>query len=198
MRLTKKENNMKKIITFAAVAAMTIATPVFAGTLTGEARFGDVRGGKNTDSTELKVEYWDSIVGKIVAGAELQAKQYENAGSLSSAFSFKGGYVLPKFLNVETTAYSELGESFKLHNNQDFWGLGVKGSYPVFGPLSLTSGYRHRQGFDSSVGSKMNEERLNAGVSYGIMPGTSLGTNFYRTSGSTNSDTVGVSISHKF
>ena len=75
---------MKKIITFAAVAAMIIATPVFAGTLTGEARFGDVRGGKNTDSTELKVEYWDSLVGNIVAGAELQAKQYENAGSLSS------------------------------------------------------------------------------------------------------------------
>lgn len=189
---------MKKIITFAAVAAMTIATPVFAGTLTGEARFGDVRGSKNTDSTELNVQYWDSIVGNFVAGAELQTKQYENAGSLNSAFSFKGGYVLPKFLNVASTAYGELGESFKTNNNQEFWGLGVKGSYPVFGPLSLTSGYRHRQGFDLSVGSKMNENRLDAGVSYGIMPGTSLGTTFYRTSGSTNSDTVGVSISHKF
>lgn len=187
---------MKKLIALAAFTTLAVAVPANAGTLVGEVRFGDVRGGAHTDSTELKVEYWQDVVGGIVAGAELQAKQREHAGSVDSKFSGKIGYGLPELFGVHTVAYGEVGESFKQNNNSEFWGLGVKASRAVFGPVSVNAGYRHRQGFETLDG--INEERVNAGLGYAINGKTSVGATYYRTRGTSDSDTVGVSVTQKF
>lgn len=188
---------MKKLIAIAALASVAVATPALAGTLTGEVRFGDVRGGAHTDSTEVKVEYWDNLVAGFVAGAELQAKQAQNAGAVDAKFSGKIGYGLPEVAGVHAVAYAELGETFKAGPAAgEFWGAGVKASRTVFGPVSVNAGYRHREGFKANDG--LNEERLNAGLGYALTDATSLGATYYRTRGTANSDTVGLSVSHKF
>jgi hypothetical protein len=188
---------MKKLIAIAALASAVVATPALAaGTLTGEVRLGDVRGGAHTDSTELKVEYWGNVYGNVVAGAELQAKQAQNAGAVDAKFSGKIGYNLPEVAGIKTTAYAELGESFKQGNTSEFWGLGIKGSRQVYGPVSVTAGYRHRQGFEYL--DNINEERVHAGLTYAISDRTGVGATYYRTRGTTDSDTVGISISQKF
>lgn len=186
---------MKKLIAIAALATAAIATPAFAGTLTGEVRFADVNG--TNDSTEIKAEYWDTLVGNFVAGAEIQAKQAAHAGAVDATFSGKIGYNLPAVLGVSTVAYGEFGEAFKAGPGAgEFWGAGVKASREVYGPVSLNVGYRHRQGLKANDG--LNEERLNAGLGYALSDRTSVGATYYRTRGTTDSDAIGVSVSQKF
>lgn len=187
---------MKKLIAIAALATAAISTPALAGTLTGEVRFGDVRNGK-ADSTEYKVEYWDSVLGDTLKlGAELQSKQAENAGAIKSAVSVKAGLNGPAAFGVHTLAYGELGQAQKVGNNAEFWGLGIKASRDLVGPISINAGYRHREGFHGS--DNLNEERLHAGLSLAVTDSTSVGATYYRTRGTTDSDAVGLSISKKF
>lgn len=188
---------MKKLIAIAALASAAVAAPAYAGTVSGEVRFGDVRGGAHTDSTEIKVEYWDNLVAGFVAGAELQAKQASHQGAVDAKFSGKLGYNLPEVLGVKTVAYGELGESFVAGPRAgEFWGAGVKASRNVYGPIGVTAGYRHRQGFKSN--DALNEERLNAGLTYAVTDTLGVGATYYRTRGTTNSDTIGLLLSKSF
>lgn len=186
---------MKKLIALAALAS-AVATPALAGTLTGEARFGDVRNG-HADSTEYKVEYWDSVLGDTLKlGAELQAKQAGNEGEVKSAVSVKAGLSGPSALGITTLAYGEVGQAQRVGDNAEFWGLGIKGSRNLVGPVSVNAGYRHRQGFEGTDG--LNEERLHAGLGLALTDHTSVGATYYRTRGTTDSDAVGVSVTRKF
>ena len=167
-----------------------------ADTLTAEVRLGDVRGGTRADSTEVKAEYWTAVHG-IALGTELQAKQAANAGAVDAKFSVKAGVNAPEFFGVHTLAYGELGQTFVAGPKQgQFWGAGVKASRAVFGPVSVNAGYRHRQGFKAD--DVLNEERLHAGLGLAVTDKTSLGATYYRTRGTTNSDTVGLSVTRSF
>ena len=159
----------------------------------GEIRIGDVRENKS-DSTELKVEYWDTAK-FLNFGAELQTKQADNAGSVDSKVSLKAGPVLPSVLGLTPVAYAEVGHAFKSGNSYDFWGAGIKTSVAVHGPVSVGIGYRHREGFETG---KMNENRLNGGISVAVNHSYSLGAQYYRTRGTTNSDAIGISVTRKF
>jgi hypothetical protein len=198
---------MKKLIAIAALATAAIASPALAGSLTGEVRLGDVRGGK-ADSTEYRVEAWDKFYG-VNVGAELQARQGENSGPLRGAISMKAGVNGPAIAGVQSLVYAELGHALnqKVTNivagrpvttggNHEFWGAGVKFNRDLVGPVALTAGYRHREGFDGA--DQMNEERLHGGLSLAVSSNTALGATYYRTRGTTNSDTVGVSVTRKF
>lgn len=187
---------MKKLIAIAALATAAVAAPASAGTLAGEVRFSDVRNGQ-ADSTEYKVEYWDSILnGTLNLGAELQTKQAENAGAVRSAVSLKAGLNGPAALGIHTLAYGEVGQALRVGDNAQFWGLGIKGSRQLVGPVSVNAGYRHRQGFEGHDG--FNEERLHAGLGLALTDNTSVGATYYRTRGTANSDAVGVSVTRKF
>lgn len=199
---------MKKLIAIAALASAAIATPALAGTsVTGEVRLGDVRGGK-ADSTEYRVEAWDSISG-VKVGAELQAKQGANSGALKGLLSAKAGLEGPAIAGVHSLAYVEVGEALSQKvsttvagrttttgGNHEFWGAGVKLKRDLIGPVALTAGYRHREGFDGK--DAMNEERLHAGLALNVNDSTALGATYYRTRGTTNSDAVGLGITRKF
>ena len=198
---------MKKLIAIAALATAAIATPALAGTITGEVRLGDVRGGK-ADSTEYRVEAWDSVHG-VNIGAELQAKQGNNSGALKGLLSAKAGLAGPEYFGVHSLAYVELGEALSQKvsttvagrttttgGNHEFWGLGLKLKRDLIGPVALTAGYRHREGF--AAADKMNEERLHAGLAYNVNDKTALGATYYRTRGTTDSDAVGIAITRKF
>lgn len=190
---------MKKLIAIAALASAAIATPALAGTsVTGEVRLGDVRGGK-ADSTEYRVEAWDSVRG-VKVGAELQAKQGANSGAVKGLLSAKAGLDGPSIAGVHSLAYVEAGKALTQKvgaagGNHEFWGLGVKLHRDLIGPVALTAGYRHREGFAAG---DMNEERLHAGLALNVNDNTALGATYYRTRGTTNSDAVGLGITRKF
>ena len=142
-----------------------------------------------------RAEYWNSI-GAINVGAELQTKQGENAGALGSKVSLKAGPALPSVAGLHLAAYGEVGKNLAAGKNFEFWGAAVKASKDLIGPLSLTAGYRHRQGFEGANG--LNEERLHAGLGYAVTDKLAVGATYYRTRGTNDSDAVGVGVTHKF
>ena len=187
---------MKKLIALAALATAAVATPAVAGTLTGEVRLSDVRNDR-PDSTEYRVEYWDSVLGDTLKlGAELQTFQAEGEGAVTSAVSVKAGLNGPSALGITSLAYGEVGHAVREGDNAQFWGLGINASRELVGPVSVNAGYRHRQGFEGTDG--FNEERLHAGLGLALTDNTSVGATYYRTRGTTDSDAVGVSITRKF
>jgi hypothetical protein len=198
-----------------ASAALAVSTPAFAGpTLMGEVRIGDVRENRG-DSTEYKVEFSDSVLNALNYGLELQTKQAENAGDIKSLVSFKAGPVLQDFYGIHPAVYGEIGtalgrtDNYRLFwgypapyggigtasDNYKFWGAGAKASYALVGPVSVSVGYRHREGISHE---SFNEDRLNGGFSVAVTDNYVLGAQYYRTRGTTNSDAVGLSVTRKF
>ena len=184
---------MKKLIAIAALATAAVASPAFAGSLTGEVRLSDVNG--NANATEYRVEYWNSL-GALNVGAELQTKQGENAGALGSKVSLKAGPALPSVAGLHLAAYGEVGKNLAAGHNFEFWGAAVKARKDLIGPLSLTAGYRHRQGFEGANG--LNEERLHAGLGYAVTDKLALGATYYRTRGTGAADAIGLGVTTKF
>jgi hypothetical protein len=183
---------MKKLIAIAALATAAVATPAFAGSLTGEIRLSDVNGSAN--STEYRAEYWNNL-GALKLGAEFQTKQGENAGALGSKVSVKAGPALPSVAGLQLAAYGEVGKNLAAGHNFEFWGAAVKASKELVGPLSLNVGYRHREGFAAG---DINEERLHAGLGYAVTDKLALGATYYRTRGTGEADAIGLGVTHKF
>lgn len=186
----------KTIFALSAATLAAAATPALAGTITAEARFADVRGGRAPDSTEYRVEYAAPLNGLLNYGAELQVKQADNAGALNSLVSAKVGPRLPDVLGFHTAAYGEVGQALKAGDNYLFWGAGVKTGRQIYGPVSATVGYRHREAFNEA--GRLTENRLNGGLAVDIGSGNAVGVNYYRTTGTTRSDAIGVAINHTF
>lgn len=187
-----------KYAMLAAVAAVTAlsATTAHAGTLNAEVRLSDVRGGQAPDSTEYRVQ-WDAPVAYgFTYGAEVQVKQRNNEGNLSSKISGKLGYELPTVLGFKTVAYGEIGRNLETGHNFEFWGAGVKTKRDVYGPVSVNVGYRHREGFNGIDG--LNEERVNAGLGLAVTQNDVVGVTYYRTTGTTRQDAIGVGLTHSF
>ena len=188
----------KTILTLSAVAMAAIAVPASAGTLQGEVRFGDVRGGTAPDNTEYDVQYWAPAASFANYGLEVQVKQKSATGALDSKVSAKLGPKLPDVLGFHTAAYGEFGRQLLAGRNGEFWGAGVKVGRQVYGPVSVNVGYRHREGFKSGI--LLNEERLNGGLAVDIGAGNALGVQYYRTTGAgaTRNDQIGVGVTHTF
>lgn len=186
---------MKYTIMTAMAATALMTTQAHAGTLTAEVRGGDIRNNA-VDSTEYRVQWDAPLVSRFNYGFELQTRQKEDAGNLSSKVSVKLGYDLPEVAGFKTLAYGELGRSLSEGNNYEFWGAGFKTKRQIYGPVSVNLGYRHRQGFENGDG--VNEERVNGGLSYAIDGNDSVGVTYYRTSGTTRNDQIGIGLTHSF
>lgn len=186
---------MVKYSLIALTAVALSSTPALASsTITAEYRLADVRAGA-PDSSEFKVEYYAPLNTLLKYGAELQVKQKDNEGSLNSKVSAKLGPNLPDVLGFTTFAYGEVGKNMSQGNNFEFWGAGVKTSRTIVGPVSVSVGYRHREGFNTV---DMVENRLNAGIGLAISKDNSIGVQYYRTTGTSRSDALGFGITHKF
>jgi hypothetical protein len=193
-----KEKNMNKTILSLSAMALSaiVASPAMAGTLSAEVRFGDVRGGQAPDSTEYKVEYTAPLNSFLNYGVELATKQGDDEGPVGSKVSARVGPRLPTVLGFRTEAYGEIGENLRENNNFEFWGAGVKTRHQLYGPVSLSVGYRHREAFQATE--RMTENRLDAGLAFDIGSGNSVGAKYYRTTGTSRHDAVGVVLSHSF
>lgn len=187
---------MKKVIFAVAAVASFAAAPAMADTLNAEVRLGDVRGGKAPDSTEYRVQWDAPVASGFTYGAELQVKQGNNQGALNSKVSGKLGYELPEFMGFHALAYGEVGKNLSQRNNFEFWGAGVKAGQKVYGPVSLNVGYRHREAFNNNA--RLTENRFNGGLGYALNDSAALGVNYYRTTGTTRSDQIGLGLTQKF
>lgn len=187
----------KTILSLSAMALSVVtATPAMAGSIMAEIRFADVRGGQAPNSTEYKVEYAAPLNSFLNYGAELQVKQADGEGPLTSKVSAKLGPRLPDVLGFSTQAYGEIGQNLKQGANFTFWGGGVKAKRKLYGPVALVAGYRHREAFEGTA--RLTENRLDAGLALDIGAGNTVGARYYRTTGTTRADAVGVNVTHSF
>lgn len=188
---------MKKTLFVLTAAALgVIAAPAMAGTINSEVRLSDVRNGAARDSAEFVVNYDAPLNGILVYGSELLVNQAEGAGALTAKVSARVGPRLPTVLGFESQAYAEVGENLTNGDDYGFWGAGVKASHAVVGPVTATVGYRHREAFQG-VG-RLEENRLNGGLALAVGSGNSVGVNYYRTTGTTRTDAIGIAFNHKF
>lgn len=187
---------MKYAMIAAFAATALSATAASAGTLQGEVRLGDVRGGRAPDSTEYRVQ-WDAPIARgFQYGVELQVKQGNNEGPIGSKVSAKLGYALPTVLGFDALAYGEVGKNLKERDNFEFWGAGAKVKRQVYGPVSINAGYRHREAFTGTR--RLTENRLNAGLGYALSDNNTVGVSYYRTTGTTRTDQIGLGLTHTF
>lgn len=192
---------MKKITAIIALALLATTTPVLAGSLVGEVRLGDIRGGHDK-STEYKFEYTDAAAG-FLYGAELQVRQKANEGDLKSKLSVRGGVDIPEVFGFRPVVFGELGRGLEAGNNGYFWGINGGISRTVYGPVSVNVGARRRQNFDFVQGEKFVEDRGNVGVRYSVSKDTALGVQYYNYiggmfGGNVNRQEVGIQLVRSF
>ena len=180
----------------AAVLALATAAPAFAGTLQGEVRFGDATNSARVGSTEYRADYSAALTPDLNYGIEMSTKQREDQGAIDSKIAARIGGATPSLLGFKTQAYGEVGAAFKQNANATFWGAGVKATRQLFGPVSASIGYRHRESFAQNDGIK--EDRVNAGVTVDVGNGNAVGAQYYRTTGTSESAVVGLQFTRKF
>lgn len=197
-----------KTFLLAMAAAAAFALPAAAGTYTGEVRLGDIRDNA-TNSTEYRVDYAaspTSIYGYGTNfGGELIVRQPAKHGAVSSELTGRVGPELASYRGFKPSVYAEFGESYTNRHTDAIWGAGVEVAHPVynkftvggreFGPVTGALGYRHREGFSTD---RVKEDRVNLGVSVAVAAHDAVGVNAYRTTGTVNSEVVGVAYAHKF
>lgn len=188
---------MKKLLlTLMMGAALVLPSAAMASSLTAEVRFADLRNNIDIDSTEYKIEFNDTAFNNAVNyGFEASTKETDHNG-FSTKLSAKLGPSLPKVWGFTPKVYGEIGENLSSNRNFTFWGAGASVSHDIYGPVSMQVGYRHRQDLGSFV--KMNEERVNVGLQYAFNDKNSVGVQYYRTSGTSRSDAIGVAYTRKF
>jgi hypothetical protein len=184
------------IFALTAVTLSAVSAPAMAGTIQAEVRLGDVRGGTKPDSTEYNVQYTAPLNSLLNYGAEIEVKQKNGAGPLTSRVSARVGPALPTVLGFKTAAYAEAGESLGLGDDYGFWGAGVTTSHKIAGPVVANVGYRHRGSF--TLTRRLDENELNGGLGLSIGHGNNLGVQYYRTTGTTRSDAIGLAFNHAF
>ena len=188
---------MKNILlALTAAATLFSASAASAGTLQGEVRFGDVTNSARTGATEYKADYSAALTPTLNYGIEMSTKQREDQGAVDSKIAARVGAATPTLLGFKTQAYGEVGAAIKQNADATFWGAGVKASRQLFGPVSVSVGYRHRESFAQNDAIK--EDRVNAGVTLDVGNGNSVGAQYYRTTGTSESAVVGLQLNHKF
>lgn len=187
---------LKNSLMALSATTLFVSSPAFADSITAEVRFSDIRGGNKPDAIEYKVEYSAKLNSLLNYGAELQVKQANNEGALGSKVSAKIGPRLPTILGFKSEAYGEIGQNLKQNSNFVFWGAGAKTKYQLYGPLSVSMGYRHREAFEGT--SRLTENRLDGGFGLDIGSGNTMAVKYYRTTGTSRFDAIGVSMNHSF
>ena len=180
------------VLALAAVAVMA-STSAFAGSVTGEYKMIDNATGSNAD--EFKLEYGDTVGRFVNFGGEIATKQTEHQGDVGSKLSAEVGPVLPSVLGFKPAVYVEAGRSLSEGNDYNFYGVGGKVSHTVYGPVDANVGYRYRKAVNAD---DLVENRVNVGLSAKVADELTVGTNYYVTRGTSESEAVGLSLTRNF
>lgn len=184
---------MKKMI-FAAVAAvaMLASAPAFAQSVSVEGRRVDSPVG---DSSELKLNYRDTLVGRFDYNGEGVINYRDSNGDVGALAAVGVQTAVAAPLGFTVTPKVEVGAVFTDNDSFGFWGVEATATRPIYGRFSGVLGVRHREGFNDN---DMNEDRVQYGLVYGLTDTSSVGVNYYTTNGNVNTTAVGVSYNVKF
>ena len=183
------------VLTLTAITLAAVSAPAMAGTIQAEARFADPRTGNTPESTEFSVDYTAPLGSLLTYGAELTVKQQENAGAIDSRIAVRVGPALPDVAGFRSETFVELGRNLSVGNDSDFWGVGFKTTRNVYGPVTATVGYRHREGFDNV---NYLENRLQGGLGLKLTNADKVVVNYYRHTGTERHDSVAIGLTHTF
>lgn len=207
---------MKKLFLTTALLAL-IASPAVAATVTAELRAG-ADGGKSP--LEYKLDYqapFFQVFPNLNYGVELTTKQQPNNGTVASKAVARVGVDLPTVLGFNVGGNVQLGRNLEaatssvVANNAvikggdyNLYGAEVNVSRALVAGITGDVGYRYRNGIESK-GLDNQETRLNAGLSYEILPSYKIGVEYYRYSRAINPATgtklfsqVALKLGHSF
>jgi len=207
---------MKKLFLTTALLAL-IASPAVAATVTAELRAG-ADGGKSP--LEYKLDYqapFFQVFPNLNYGVELATKQQPNNGTVASKAVARVGVDLPTVLGFNVGGNVQLGRNLEAATSSvvankavikggdyNLYGAEVNVSRALVAGITGDVGYRFRNGFESK-GLDNQETRLNAGLSYEILPSYKIGVEYYRYSRAINPATgtklfsqVALKLGHSF
>lgn len=207
---------MKKLFLTTALLAL-IASPAVAATVTAELRAG-ADGGKSP--LEYKLDYqapFFQVFPNLNYGVELTTKQQPNNGTVASRAVARVGVDLPTVLGFNVGGNVQLGRNLEAATSSvvankavikggdyNLYGAEVNVSRALVAGITGDVGYRYRNGIESK-GLDNQETRLNAGLSYEILPSYKIGVEYYRYSSAINPATgtklfsqVALKLGHSF
>ena len=207
---------MKKLFLTTALLAL-IASPAVAATVTAELRAG-ADGGKSP--LEYKLDYqapFFKVFPNLNYGVELATKQQPNNGTVASYAVGRVGVDLPTVLGFNVGGNVQLGRNLEAATSSvvanktvikggdyNLYGAEVNVSRALVAGITGDVGYRYRNGIESK-GLDNQETRLNAGLSYEILPSYKIGVEYYRYSRAINPATgtklfsqVALKLGHSF
>ena len=207
---------MKKLFLTTALLAL-IASPAVAATVTAELRAG-ADGGKSP--LEYKLDYqapFFQVFPNLNYGVELTTKQQPNNGTVASKAVARVGVDLPTVLGFNVGGNVQLGRNLEAATSSvvankavikggdyNLYGAEVNVSRALVAGITGDVGYRFRNGIESK-GLDNQETRLNAGLSYEIVPSYKIGVEYYRYSRAINPATgtklfsqVALKLGHSF
>ena len=207
---------MKKLFLTTALLAL-IASPAVAATVTAELRAG-ADGGKSP--LEYKLDYqapFFKVFPNLNYGVELATRQQPNDGTVASYAVGRVGVDLPTVLGFNVGGNVQLGRNLEASTSSvvankavikggdyNLYGAEVTVSRALVAGITGDVGYRFRNGFESK-GLDNQETRLNAGLSYEILPSYNVGVEYYRYSHDINPATgtkfysqVALKLGHSF
>jgi len=207
---------MKKLFLTTALLAL-IASPAVAATVTAELRAG-ADGGKSP--LEYKLDYqapFFKVFPNLNYGVELATRQQPNNGTVASYAVGRVGVDLPTVLGFNVGGNVQLGRNLEAATSSvvanktvikggdyNLYGAEVNVSRALVAGITGDVGYRFRNGIESK-GLDNQETRLNAGLSYEILPSYKIGVEYYRYSRAINPATgtklfsqVALKLGHSF
>ena len=207
---------MKKLFLTTALLAL-ITSPAVAATVTAELRAGADKG---KSPLEYKLDYqapFFQVFPNLNYGVELATRQQPNNGTVASYAVGRVGVDLPTVLGFNVGGNVQLGRNLEAATSSvvankavikggdyNLYGAEVNVSRALVAGITGDVGYRYRNGIESK-GLDNQETRLNAGLSYEILPSYKIGVEYYRYSRAINPATgtklfsqVALKLGHSF
>lgn len=190
---------MKKIISLFALSALFVGSAM-AADLSLEGRFANAGSSVEPNSTEYVVTASTALpatglLGKVVVGGELEAKEYAGSSALTSVAAAHVATSV-NYLGFTATPAVELGRFAVTDVSTNFWGVGVTVSHAVLGPVSAEVGYRHRESVTSTT--LMDENRVSGALVLAVSKNSALAATFYHNTGTLPENQVGVGYRYSF
>ena len=209
---------MKKLFLTTALLAL-IASPVLAAdnTVSSEYRMGT---GKGAQPSEYVLDYqapFFQIFPNLNYGIESAVKQQPHNGADVAKLVGRVGVSMPAALGFTLNGNVQLGKDLEASTSSvvagktvvkggdyNLYGAQVGVSRDLFAGVKADAGYRYRNGIESK-GLDNQETRLNAGLSYELLPSWNAGVEYYRYSNEANpiqktalAEQVAFKVSHSF
>ena len=211
---------MKKLFLTTALLAL-IASPVAAATVTTELR---ASADKGKSPLEYRLDYqapFFQVFPNLNYGVELATKQQPANGTVASYAVGRVGVDLPTVLGFNVGGNVQLGRNLEAATSTtalvntvnvttvkggdyNLYGAEVNVKRDLVAGIAGDVGYRFRNGF-ASKGLDNQETRLNAGLSYEVLPSYNVGVEYYRYSRDINPATgtklfsqVAFKVGHSF